>query len=280
MCSPVDHLSTAARACPQVSSVIALAETDSTNAVGLRAAQDGAPDFTVILTANQRAGRGRHDRVWESPAGSSLTFSVLLRPSLAPVDWGHLPLLTGLAVCEGLTAWATARGVEGTDAIGLKWPNDVLIDGLKVCGVLLETHVADGTSVDAANGVVAGIGINVDWRGRERPEAFAGRATSLAEWVGSDVDAGEVLTHVLDALHRLWTTVGHDPDACVALVRERCITIGRSVTAHGTDRHHGTVTGTAIGLTPQGHLVIMPDTVNSNDNTPVVVRAADVEHLR
>lgn len=280
MRSTVDHLSTAARTCTQVSSVISLAETDSTNAVGLRAAQDGAPDFTVILTAAQTAGRGRHDRVWESPEGSSLTFSVLLRPSLAPEDWGHLPLLTGLAVCEGLTAWASARGVDGTDAIGLKWPNDVLIDGLKVCGVLLETHITDGKSMDLANGLVAGIGINVDWRGFDRPEAFKDRATSLAEWVDGDVDASEVMTHVLDALHRLWTTVGNDPDACVALVRERCITIGRSVTAHGTDGAHGTVTGTAIGLTPQGHLVIMPDTVNSNDNTPVVVRAADVEHLR
>lgn len=280
MRSTVDELSTAARACNQVSSVISLAETDSTNAVGLRAAQDGAPDFTVILTANQQAGRGRHDRVWESPEGSSLTFSVLLRPELAPSDWGHLPLLTGLAVCEGLTTWAKAHGIVETDAIGLKWPNDVLIDGLKVCGVLLETHIANGTSADAANGVVAGAGINVDWREFKRPEGFKDRATSLAEWVDTDVDAGEVLTHVLDAMHRLWVQVGNDPDACVDLVREHCVTIGRSVTAYGTDDQHDTVTGTAIGLTPQGHLVIMPDTVNSNDNTPVVVRAADVEHLR
>lgn len=276
----IDELSTAAQACPAVSSVIALAKTTSTNAVGLDAIRDGAPDFTVVLAGHQQAGRGRHSRVWESPEGSSLTFSVVLRPRLSPDHWGHLPLLTGLAVCEGLAEWATASGTLNPDLIGLKWPNDVLIDGRKVCGVLLETYIADGTSADPANGVIAGVGINVDWRGLDRPEAFKDRATSLAEWLDDEVDPAAILTAVLAAFHRLWADLGNDPDECVALVRERCITIGRSVTAHGTDDQHDTVSGTAIGLTPQGHLVIMPDTVNSNDNTPVVVRAADVEHLR
>lgn len=272
----IDELSTAAHACPAVSSVIALAQTPSTNTVGLDAAREGAPDFTVIVTAHQQAGRGRHDRVWESPAGSSLTFSVLLRPTSDPQSWGHLPLMAGLAVCDGLSAVLGEHAASTAPAaIGLKWPNDVLINGQKVSGVLLETHIADAQA-NPANGVVVGIGINIDWRGLERPEAFRDRATSLAEWMDADIDAGAVLTAVLTALHHLWITVGHDPDGCIALVRERCSTIGRSVTAHGEQP----VTGTAIGLTPQGHLVIMPDTVNSNDNTPVVVRAADVEHLR
>ena len=275
MRSLVDECSTAARACQGVSGVIALAQTDSTNAAGLHAAQDGAPDFTVVVTPHQTAGRGRHHRVWESPAGSSLTFSVILRPSLAPEDWGHLPLLTGLAVCEGISRYVRDRELADPADIGLKWPNDVLINGLKVSGVLLETHIVTSEH-SPQNAVVAGIGINIDWRGLDRPEAFRDRATSLAEWIGGEVDGSAVLTAVLDAFYDLWERVGNDPDGCIALVRERCITIGRSVTASGNT----TVTGTAIGLTPQGHLVIMPDTVNSNDNTPVVIRAADVEHLR
>lgn len=271
----INQLSAAANACTGVSGIIAFASTDSTNTVGLRAAKEGAPHFTVILTQHQGAGRGRHDRVWESPEGSSLTFSVVLRPTSGPQDWGHLSLLTGLAVCDGLRTYAQHLGTGDATAIGLKWPNDVLIDNQKVCGVLLETHIVSDQP-DPANAVVAGIGINIDWRGIQRPEAFINRATSLAEWATQDIVHGDVLTLVLDALQRLWAEVGHDPEACIALVREQCITIGRQVTAHGEQ----TVTGTAIGLTPHGHLVIMPDTVNSNDNTPVVVRAADVEHLR
>lgn len=271
-----DQLSRAAQACSGVSRVISMEETHSTNIEGIRAAQDGTPDFTVIVTSHQTRGRGRHDRVWETPPGSSLAISVVLRPTLPVDQWGHLPLLTGLGVGEGLRAYA--RRLDGVDpeAISLKWPNDVLIGEKKVCGVLLETHLPNPNTPDQSNAVVAGFGINVDWRGLTRPQAFANRATSLAEWANQDIDAGQVLTDVLDALYDLWQRVGNDPQASIALVKERLSTIGRSVTAHGEP----IVTGTAIGLTTQGHLVIMPDTVNSNDNTPVVVRAADVEHLR
>ncbi|WP_336249484.1 biotin--[acetyl-CoA-carboxylase] ligase [Stomatohabitans albus] len=271
----IDELSAAAHSCQWVTDVIALEETDSTNLVGLRAAQDGAPHFTVIIAAHQTQGRGRHDRVWESPAGSSLTVSVVLRPNLVPEDWGHIPLLTGLGVSDGLREYAATMDGVDPDMIGLKWPNDVLIAEKKVCGVLLEADIRSA-HLDAKNAVVAGFGINVDWRGVTRPDAFAERATSLAEWAGCDIETPKVLTMVLNALSRQWSEVGNDPAASIARVRERLRTIGRSVSALG-DRP---VQGTAIGITPQGHLVIMPDTVNSNDNTPVIVRAADVEHLR
>lgn len=276
MRASIDELSTIATSAAPVGGVIGLAETDSTNLAGIRAAHDGVADFTVVVAAHQRQGRGRHDRVWEAPEGSSLTFSVVLRPSLPPEAWGHLPLMVGLAVTEGLTAYAKAQGRDDEDAIGLKWPNDVLIEGKKVGGVLLETALESDPASQHSHGLVAGIGINVDWRGIARPESFADRAISLAEWLDQDVNPADVLDHVLVALYANWARLGAHPDDCVNAVRERCITLGRSVTAHGNT----TVQGTAIGLTSEGHLVIMPDTVNSNDNMPVVVRAADVEHLR
>jgi len=129
--------------------------TPSTNAAVAARARDGEEPGLVLVTEHQTAGRGRLDRVWETPARSSLTFSVLLRPDVPPTSWSWLPLLTGYAVQAALA--------DRLPDIALKWPNDVLVDGgdtgagRKVAGILVER-------IDTDHGpmAVVGVGINVD----------------------------------------------------------------------------------------------------------------------
>ena len=119
----------------------------STNAVVAERALAGAPDGLVVVADHQTAGRGRLDRTWESPPGTALTFSMLLRPQSPTRAWPWLPLLAGYAVGKALQA-------RGLDA-GVKWPNDVLVGERKVAGILVERlETPDGPAA------VVGVGIN------------------------------------------------------------------------------------------------------------------------
>ena len=130
--------------------------TASTNAVASARARDGAPHGLVVVAEHQTAGRGRLDRAWETPARSSLTFSVVLRPQVPAPEWPWLPLLAGHALVTAL------REIEVP--AGLKWPNDVLIGERKVAGILLErVETGDGPAA------VLGIGLNVSTTAEELP---------------------------------------------------------------------------------------------------------------
>lgn len=237
-----------------VSAIEWIAETGSTNADLLAA---GVPVGQVLLTDSQTAGRGRRGRVWHAPAGTSLMGSVLLRPTLAPASWGVLPLVAGTAVVQACRA--LLPGVDPA-RLSLKWPNDLLIDGVKAAGILVEA--ASGTAV-------VGIGINVDWRGVERRDGV--RATSLAEAAGEGVDRWLLLDHLLTSLDAHVRHAEGDPGGVVQRYVGDCGTIGGQVIAHGTTA----VQGTAVGLTPDGHLRIRAD-----DGRTHTVTAGDVEHLR
>lgn len=233
----------------------------STNQAALEAAAAGHPSGLVIGAEEQVAGRGRRGRNWTAPSGSALTFSLLLRPSLAPSSWPLLTLLAGSAV------HTVATRVCPTADVGLKWPNDLLVGGHKAAGILLE-------STDQA--VVIGIGLNVDWRGVDRPEGVV--ATSLAEHLstaqppadGEDLRVG-LLVALLAELDRGYRDALVDPRGIVRQYVPKCATLGRTVVAQGVARG----TGTAVGLTAEGHLRIRTDTGHET-----VVSAGEVEHLR
>lgn len=155
-----------------------LAECDSTNARLLARAEAGAAAGTVIAAERQTAGRGRLGRTWYSEAGASLTFSLLWR--FPPgTSLGGLSLAAGVAVAEVLRA----TGVQG---IGLKWPNDVLLDGRKLGGILVEMVV------DAA---VVGIGLNL-----HLPEALPDDVRAVSAALGQSTDRNELLARLLAAL--------------------------------------------------------------------------------
>jgi len=179
------------------------------------------PAGAVLLTDYQSAGRGRLDRRWEAPPGTSLLFSVLLRPGWPAERAGWLTMLAGLAVAEAVEA------VTGLPA-RLKWPNDVLMGaagkGGKVCGLLLDAALDGEGRLESA---ILGIGLNVNIPRAALPEA-ATPATSLLVAGGRLVARRPLLVELLARLERYHEAadVGHSP---AALWRERLITLGQAV---------------------------------------------------
>jgi BirA family transcriptional regulator, biotin operon repressor / biotin---[acetyl-CoA-carboxylase] ligase len=237
-------------------------ETGSTNADLLAAARAGEPEGLVLVARSQTAGRGRLGRQWQSPPGTGLTFSVLLRPAeVPPASLGWLPLLTGVAV---------AVAVTGVSAVPtrLKWPNDVLAGRAKLGGILAEAW-------DSA--VVIGAGINVSQRRDELPATAT--SLSLAAAAGQPVSPRHLLDEVLARLAHWYLAWRDQPspgdaDACGlrAEYLSRCATVGQEVTVMLPDGQ--SLSGRASGVDPAGQLEVITAT------GPVQVSAGDVVHVR
>lgn len=242
--------------------VIVVESTGSTNADLLELAESGAPAGTVYAAEYQNAGRGRLDRGWDTPARSGLMFSVLLRPTgVPPRSWTWLPLLAGCAVHQ------TVRDVARVPA-ALKWPNDVLVDDRKLCGILVQR--ADTPEGPAA---VVGIGLNVSMTADELPTATA---TSLAVEGAAETDRDRLLRGIvrnLIALHDAWCDQGGDPEVGLrAAYVGRCATVGRQVRIHlGEDK---VAEGTAIDVDGDGRLVV------DHGGESTAYGAGDVVHVR
>jgi BirA family biotin operon repressor/biotin-[acetyl-CoA-carboxylase] ligase len=210
--------------------LVRLASVDSTQRYAAELARDGAADRTVVTAETQTAGKGRRGRRWHDAPGASLLVSVITRPSLAPARLPTLSLAAGIAVIDALAAvGVTAR---------LKWPNDALVNGRKVAGVLLERH---------GDAVVLGIGINV--QPASIPPALAGEATSVAGENGHP--DRERLLHALMAALDHWRAI-LERDGFEA-VRERwhevSDTPGRRVAVDG-------IAGVAVGIDHDGALLV------------------------
>ena len=223
-----------------------LAATGSTNAVVAERAQAGEPAGLVVVAEAQTAGRGRLDRTWTSPPRAGLTLSALVRPDLPPEQWPWLPLLTGLAVASAV------REQAELDAV-LKWPNDVLVGGRKLCGVLAQ--------VPLPGAAVLGIGLNVTTRAEELPHA---QATSLLLEGAATTDRDTLLRAVLRAL----TTALADLDAGREAYRALCSTVGRRVRVELPGER--SVDGEAERVDGHGRLVV----------GGTAYAAGDVVHLR
>jgi BirA family biotin operon repressor/biotin-[acetyl-CoA-carboxylase] ligase len=202
----------------------------STMADAKARAEEGAPEGTVVLADRQSAGRGRFDRTWASPLGGAY-FSAVLRPDVAPADLLPLPLVIALGVAQGLED----LGLE----IGLKWPNDVRVDGQKVAGILVDLNA----EADRARWVVAGVGVNV-----RHPEVVEPGAVYLEDLL-EDARIPVVAAAVLDGIARAYGRFR--ADGLASLVEEygeRLDIVGREVTvrdAAGSAVAVGTVTGVA-----------------------------------
>ena len=227
----------------------------STNALLAERARGGEPAGLVLVAEEQTAGRGRLDRSWVAPPRAGLTFSVLLQPALPVAQWPWLPLLTGLAVTRVL------REQAGVDAV-LKWPNDVLVGGRKLCGLLAEVPVPGL--------VVMGIGLNVTTRREELPHDLA---TSLVLEGSAVLDRDLLLRAVLRELGRVLAgDPAGDPAGDLvegqAAYRALCSSLGARVRVELPGG--ATVEGTAEAVDTDGRLVV--------DGTPY--GAGDVVHLR
>lgn len=164
-------------------------ETDSTNIRAKQLGEEGAPHGTLAVADQQNAGRGRRGRGWESPKGCSIYMSILLRPEIPPVKAPMLTLVMALSVAEGLKE-STGLDVE------IKWPNDIVLNGKKLVGILTEMS----TEIDYINHVVIGVGINVNMTGL--PEELSGKATSLRLETGRIVKRSPIIAAVMRSFEK------------------------------------------------------------------------------
>jgi BirA family transcriptional regulator, biotin operon repressor / biotin---[acetyl-CoA-carboxylase] ligase len=177
----------------------------STNTAAMGAAAEGAPEGSVFLAEEQTSGRGRGANTWQSPRSTGIYCSVVLRPALPPSDVLVLSLAAGLAVK------AAIQQVDSRVELDLKWPNDVLIQRKKVCGILTEMN-AEATRVRY---IVIGMGINVN----QSTFAKELEATSLRLATGSEWSRVELVGALLKSLHAEFKNLMDDPDARESIVR-------------------------------------------------------------
>lgn len=233
--------------------IVYFKEIDSTNRYAKKLAAEGAAHGTLVLADTQTAGRGRRGHSWISPAGSSISMTLILRPEVPPAQVAKISLLTALATANAI------RRVTGLDA-RIKWPNDIVAGGRKVCGMLMEM---DATPEKVAS-VVAGVGINVHQT--QFPEEIAHSASSLDLLTGRRISRSAIVRAFLQEYERVWAL---GDEAMMRAYRERSATIGQRVQVIGLN---GTYTGTAQDVTESGSLLVRAD----EDGEVREVLAADV----
>jgi BirA family biotin operon repressor/biotin-[acetyl-CoA-carboxylase] ligase len=222
-----------------------LAETRSTNDEARRLAEARAAEGTLIVTDYQSAGRGRLNRQWEAPRGSSLLMSLIFRPALQAGQLQRLTMICGLAVLDAIELEISLRA-------GLKWPNDVVIGDAKVGGILTES----GLRGDRVEYVVVGVGLNVNLEPDELSEGLLMPATSLSAAVGRKVARLPLLWAFLRSVEARYERLkaGESPQQAWA---QELVTVGRPVTVSTGEI---SVHGVAEGVDADGALIVrLPD---------------------
>jgi BirA family transcriptional regulator, biotin operon repressor / biotin---[acetyl-CoA-carboxylase] ligase len=220
-------------------------ETASTNDVAATLAERGAPEGATVCAAAQRAGRGRFGRTWFSPPGAGLYVSVVCRNETAAP---FVTLAGGVAVAEGIR---TATGLP----VQIKWPNDIVIEGIaparrrKLAGILAEAS----TSADGLQYVILGFGINL--HPAAYPPELSDRATSIEAELGRPVDGAAVLAETLASLAG-WFAQLSSGDSRAVLSRWRELAPSATGAPLEWDAPHGAVTGVSAGLADDGALLV------------------------
>ncbi|MCR4438373.1 MAG: biotin--[acetyl-CoA-carboxylase] ligase [bacterium] len=216
----------------------------STNEVARELAQRGAPHGYLVSACAQTAGRGRAGRTWYSAPGAGLWFSLVLRPTLAPQRCGLISLAAALAVAEAI---AKITGIKAQ----LKWPNDVLVAGKKLCGILAETELIG----DRLKFAVLGVGINTNRAHAQRmPRHIQATATWLSDHTSTLPDEMALLASILGAVEKRWEELeaGHLARLLRAW-RTRCMHLGKPVRIV---EPHSTLQGVAEDIAEDGALLL------------------------
>ena len=225
-------------------SIQRVAQTESTNSLALEMGKQGAAAGTVVVAETQTGGRGRLQRKWFSPPGAGLYFSMVLRPQLDPIDLPKIPLAAGVAVCEAIEQACQVSP-------GLKWPNDLLLDGKKCGGILCETGSIPGTGDIGEILVILGVGLNITTPEAAFPAELRGRATSLLAATGRVYDKEDVLTAILAGLDEIVARCEAGGfDDIFARWRARDVLFGSTLS--WLDPAGGVVTGRALGIDDHG----------------------------
>jgi BirA family biotin operon repressor/biotin-[acetyl-CoA-carboxylase] ligase len=217
---------------------------DSTNLKAQELAEKGAAEGTIVQADRQSAGKGRLGRIWESPSESGLWFTIILRPQIDPKYGAQTTLLAAVAVVEALGAVTGIKGV-------IKWPNDILVNRKKICGILSEMYLTE----DAINYIIVGIGINVNMAKKDFNEKLSDIATSVYLQIGRKQDCNELLDAFrvsLEKWYSIWLAEGFEKVRTQWLVYNG--TIGSFVKVKDNDSE--IFSGIAEGIDDYGCLLV------------------------
>jgi BirA family biotin operon repressor/biotin-[acetyl-CoA-carboxylase] ligase len=229
---------------------------DSTNEQAKRLAGRGSPHGTIVLAEEQQKGRGRMGRSWISPKWGGIFLSIILRPDMAPYEAPKLTIMTAVAVAEAI------RNRTGLAAL-IKWPNDILIDEKKVCGILTEMN----TEIDVINHVVIGVGINVN--NLAFPKDLKQKAASLKQMKNEHINRIDILAGFLESFETLYQTAMNDGfEGIFQKWRSLCCNLGKHVNIIGRAE---SFSGIALDINNDGALL-----VRTEDGKVVKVLSGDV----
>ncbi len=223
------------------------ADVPTTNEEAKKLARAGCPEGTVVVAESQSGGKGRMDRSWFAPRARGLWFSAVLRPQVNLVDTPQITMVVAVAVALAI------REHTGV-AVGIKWPNDLLVEGKKLCGILVELNA----EMDRVNFMVAGIGINVNIDSNQFTPELSEIATSLKIAAGHHIPRVPLLRAILrsfDIWYQRWLHDGFAP--ILNKWRELCVTLDCPVTVHNLKDSY---VGHALDVDETGALLVkMPD---------------------
>lgn len=234
----------------------------STNDEAFRLGEEGAPEGTVLIAESQSSGRGRMQRIWYSPPGANIYTSMILRPPVGTIQATQIPIAAGVAVAETINEFCPGKA-------SIKWPNDVLIGGKKVCGILAQMKMS-GQTVDF---IVVGIGINVNLAREQYPHDIQEIATSLAIEAGREISRPDLIIRLYENMAKWYRELTRNG---FSAVRERWLNlsemIGKTVSVMFQNE---TVSGKAVGLDEDGSLILM-----TANNQKLTVSAGDATILK
>lgn len=216
--------------------------TDSTNTQANHLAETGAPHGTLVVADRQEAGRGRRGRVWESPAHTGIFMTLLLKPEIAPGNASMLTLVTALAVTKGI------ERVTGLSP-RIKWPNDIVVRGKKVCGILTEMSA----QIDYVTHIVIGVGINV--QNEDFPEEIAEVATSLKLETGNTVNRAKLIEAIWEEFEKYYEQFMQTQNLKAMVQEYNTYLVNRNQKVKVLDPKEP-FEGLAQGITERGELVV------------------------
>lgn len=240
--------------------LICLDTVDSTNNYAKKIAQDGAPDGTAVVSECQTGGRGRMERPFQSPAGKGIYLSVIMKPDLPPGNIVPITAMGAVAVCGAIEKVCGVRP-------GIKWTNDIVLNGKKICGILTEMSV-EAERV-ALQYVVMGIGVNVLQEPEDFGEEVRGMASSLKHELGKSFSRPALAAGILNELDAVYSEINRGSlDSMLKAYRASCVNIGRDVRVIG---YGSEMTGRAVDIDEKYGLV-----VETGNGERMTVRSGEV----
>lgn len=232
-------------------------EVDSTNTVAKRTAEEKDKDGYLVIAEEQLQGKGRRGRSWSSPKGTGIWMSLIIKPDIKPMNASMLTLVAALSIVKSL------KNLYNIDAL-VKWPNDIIINGKKVCGILTEMSA----ELDYINHIVIGIGINANTK--EFPKELRNIATSLLLYKGEAVTRAELVVEIMKEFKVLYEvflkkeTLEDITDA----YNEFLVNIGKEVVIHQGKVSYNAL---ALGINSKGELLIKPIDASDGEEIKTII---------